>query len=74
MSQLWACHLLFVNGGDKPYASHLLEGVGVHRLLSQEVVSLAQPFPQLADGFIRLLLGCTMDPVDLGFEVSGSAL
>jgi hypothetical protein len=57
----------------RPYPSHLFKGVGVHRLLGQDAVSLVQPFPQLSGGFVRLLPGCTMDPVDPGFEVSGSA-
>src|SRR2546421_9041277 len=35
--------MLPVNGGDMTYPSHLLECVGVHGLLSQETVSLAQP-------------------------------
>jgi hypothetical protein len=40
----------------------------------QQAASLAQAFPQLIDGFVPLLLGCTLDLVDLGFEVGGSAL
>jgi len=66
--------MLPVNGGDMPYPSHLLECVGVHGLLRQEAVRLAQPSLQLVDGFMRLLLGCTMHLVNLGFEVSRSAL
>ena len=52
----------------QPYLSQLLGGEQVHWLLGQDAVGLAQPFPQLADGFVRLL-GCTVDLVDLGFEV-----
>jgi hypothetical protein len=59
--------------GNRPYPSHLLQGVGVHGPLGQQAVSLAQGFPQLADGFVRLLLGCTLGPVDPAFEVGGSA-
>ena len=66
--------MLSINGWHSPYPFHLLECVGAYGMLGQDAVSLTQPFPQLADGFVRLLLGCTMDPVDPGFEVSGSAL
>jgi hypothetical protein len=41
--------------------------------MGQDTVGLAQPFPLLADGFVRLPLGCAEDLVGLGFEVSGSA-
>lgn len=52
----------------------LVERVQVHGLLGQEAGSLAQSFPYLADGFMRLLLGCTMDPVNPDFEVCKSGL
>jgi hypothetical protein len=42
-------------------------------LLSQGTVSLAQPFPLLINGPVRLLLNCVEDSVNLGFGVSGSA-
>jgi hypothetical protein len=53
--------------------SHLLKGVAVHGSSGQDAVDLAQPFPLLADGLVRRPLGCAKDPVDLSFEVSGSA-
>jgi hypothetical protein len=58
---------------DKPYPSYLFCGEGVYGLLRQETVALAQPFLQLADSFMRLLLGCTKDPLNPGFEVGGPA-
>jgi hypothetical protein len=52
----------------------LLGGKGVYGLRGQDSVGLAQPFPQPADGLVRLFLGCVEDPFDSGFEVGGSAL
>jgi len=49
-------------------------GEDVHRLHGQEAVGLAQPFPQLDDGFVRFLLGCTVDPVNPGFKVGRPAI
>jgi len=46
---------------------------GVHGLHGQDTVGLAQPFPHLAGGLMRLLLGCTVDPVDPSIEVGRSA-
>ena len=66
--------MLPINGGGSPYPSHLFGCVRVHGQLGPEAVSLAQPSPHPIDGFMRLLLGCSMHPVDPGFEVSGSAL
>jgi len=62
-----ACHQSRVNKRDKPHPSHLLGGEGV-QLLSQDAVALAQPFPYLTDGLMRLL-GCAENPVEPGFEV-----
>jgi len=54
---------------DTPYPSHLFGGEAVHRLLSQGAVGLAQPFPVYANAIVRLLLGCTVDPINPGFKV-----
>jgi hypothetical protein len=54
---------------DMPYPSHLFGGEAVHRLLSQGAVGLAQPFPVYANAIVRLLLGCTVDPINPGFKV-----
>ena len=62
-----------VNRSDSPHPSHLISGEAVHRLLSQHAVALAQPFPFLANGLMRLLLGCADNPVDPGLEVGGFA-
>jgi hypothetical protein len=48
-------------------------GKGVHQLPGQDTVGLAQPFPLLTDGLVRLFLSCAEDPVDPGFEVGRSA-
>jgi len=55
-----------VDKRDRLHLSHLWGGEGVYRLLSQDAVALAQPSPYLADGLVRLLLGCAVDP---GLEV-----
>jgi hypothetical protein len=68
----WICRRLLVKRQDRPYPSHLVGGERVYGLHSQDAVALAQPFSQLTDGFVRLLLGYAGDPVDLGFKVSGS--
>jgi hypothetical protein len=67
------CDTLPANVQDMPYPSHLLKGEAVHWLLGQDAVGLAQPFPLLANSFMILLFGCVEDPVDPGFEVSGSS-
>ena len=41
---------------------------------SKDCSRLAQPFPQLADGLMHLLLGFAVDLVKPGFEVGRSAL
>jgi len=51
----------------------LLGGKGVHKLPGQDTIGLAQSFPQLADGLVRLFLSYTDDLVDPAFEVGGSA-
>jgi hypothetical protein len=56
-----------------PHPSHLLKGEAVHWLLGHDAVGLAQPFPLLVNSLVLLLFGCMEDPVDPGFEVSGSA-
>ena len=73
MSQPWACHMLPAVRFGQSYPSHLLGGKGVHGLLGQDAVGLIQPFPQLADGLVRLFLSCAEDPVDPGFEFGRSA-
>jgi hypothetical protein len=57
----------------QPYLSHLLGREGIQRLHSQDS-RLAQPFPQLADGLMHLLLGFAVELVNPGFEVGKSAL
>ena len=74
MSRPRASHMLPVNKWDKPYLSHLFCGEAVHGLLRQDIVALAQPFPQLADGSMRLLLCCTENPVNPCFEIGRPAL
>jgi len=51
----------------------LLGDEGVRRLLNQDAVALAQPFPYLTDGLVRLL-GCAENLVDPGFEVGGPGI
>jgi hypothetical protein len=65
--------LLQTKKWDKPYPSDLLRGEVVHGLPGQDTVGLTQPFPQLADGLVRLFLSCAEDPVDPGFEFGRSA-
>src|SRR5436305_2988067 len=54
---------------DTPYPSHLFSGEAVHRLLGQDAVDLAQPFPVYTNTIVRLLLGCTVDSINPGFKV-----
>ena len=73
MSQPWACHYVTRQWRGHAVPVSLVAGVGVHGLLSQQAISLAQAFPQLADGLVRLFLSCAEDPVDPGFEFGRSA-
>ena len=66
-SQPRGCHLLIER--DTPHPSHLFSGEAVHRLLGQDAVDLAQPFPVYTNTIVRLLFGCTVDPINLGFKV-----
>ena len=46
------------------------EGDGDHdRLLGQDAVDLTQLFPVYTNTIVRLLLGCTVDPINPGFKV-----
>jgi hypothetical protein len=47
----------------------LFGGEGVHWLLGQDAVDLAQPFPVLTNTMVRFLLGYTVDPINPGFKV-----
>jgi hypothetical protein len=58
---------------DRPYPSHLFGGQAVHRLHGQNAVGLAQLFPELTDTSMRLLLGCTEDPINPVFKVARPA-
>lgn len=40
----------------------------------QDTVALAQLFPQLNDGFVRLRLGLAVNPVNPAFEIGWPAL
>jgi hypothetical protein len=57
----------------RPYPSHLLLGEAVHGLLSQDSIGLIEPSPQIIDSFMRLLLGCTVYPINLIFEIARAA-
>jgi hypothetical protein len=73
MSQPWACHMLPVDRWDSRTRLTCWVVKVSHGLHGQDTVGLAQLFPQLADGLVRLLLGCAEEPVDPSFEVGESA-
>jgi hypothetical protein len=51
----------------------LLLSEAVHGLLGQVGVGLTEPSPQMVGGFVRLLLGCTVYPINPVFEVARAA-
>jgi hypothetical protein len=59
---------LSANRRDGLYPSNLLKGAAVYKSSGQDAVGLVLLFPQLADGLMRLLLGCAKDLVDLKFR------
>ena len=65
--------LLGLIESDRSYPSHLFGGRAVHRLHGQNAVGLAQPFPELTDASVRLLLSYTEDPINPGFKVARPA-
>jgi len=65
--------LLQTRKWDKPYPSYLLLSEAIHGLPSQDAVGLTEPSPQLANSFMRLLLGRTVYPINLGLELAGPA-